>query len=263
MIHKTAIIGKKAEIDSSVVIGPYSIIDDDVRINAETIIESHVVIKNNTTIGKHNHIFQFASIGEVPQDLKFKGEESTLVIGDNNIFREYCTINRGTGAGISETLIGSDNLFMAYSHVAHDCIIKNNCIFSVVEPTLIKNTSQLANVDGVLNGIKIQTDHLSSLFLEGQGAGGKATASSIISDLFEIINKSQSINDLKEQLLKQTHVEYVDELGDNLWALFNTLTEWSTHAKFKNEKNKASTVISRENKIRKVLPMLEDIRLAA
>ena len=107
MIHKTAIIGKKAEIDSSVVIGPYSIIDDDVRINAETIIESHVVIKNNTTIGKHNHIFQFASLGEVPQDLKFKGEESTLVIGDNNIFREYCTINRGTGAGINKTIIGS------------------------------------------------------------------------------------------------------------------------------------------------------------
>ena len=131
MIHKTAIIGKKAEIDSSVVIGPYSIIDDDVCINAETIIESHVVIKNNTTIGKHNHIFQFASIGEVPQDLKFKGEESTLVIGDNNIFREYCTINRGTGAGINETIIGSDNLFMAYSHIAHDCVIKNNCIFSI------------------------------------------------------------------------------------------------------------------------------------
>ena len=130
MIHKTAIIGKKAEIDSSVIIGPYSIIDDDVRINAETIIESHVVIKKNTTIGKHNHIFQFASIGEVPQDLKFKGEESTLVIGDNNIFREYCTINRGTGAGINETIIGSDNLFMAYSHIAHDCVIKNNCIFS-------------------------------------------------------------------------------------------------------------------------------------
>ena len=130
MIHKTAVIGKKAEIDSSVVIGPYSIIDDDVRINAETVIESRVVIKKNTTIGKHNHIFQFASIGEVPQDLKFKGEESTLIIEDNNIFREYCTINRGTGAGINKTTIGSDNLFMAYSHIAHDCIIKNNCIFS-------------------------------------------------------------------------------------------------------------------------------------
>ena len=130
MIHKTAVVGKKAEIDTSVVIGPYSIIDDDVRIGAETIIESHVVIKKNTTIGKHNHIFQFASIGEIPQDLKFKGEDSTLVIGDNNIFREYCTINRGTGTGINETLIGSDNLFMAYSHVAHDCVIRNNCIFS-------------------------------------------------------------------------------------------------------------------------------------
>ena len=130
MIHKTAIIGKAAEIDTSVVIGPYSIIDDNVKIDANTVVENHVTIKKNTIIGKNNHIFQYASVGEQPQDLKFKGEDSTLIIGDNNVFREYCTINRGTAKGINKTVIGSQNLFMSYTHVAHDCIIKDNCIFS-------------------------------------------------------------------------------------------------------------------------------------
>ena len=130
MIHKTAIIGKSAEIDSSVTIGPYSIIDDNVKIDANTIIENHVTIKKNTIIGKNNHIFQYASVGEQPQDLKFKGEESTLAIGNNNIFREYCTLNRGTAEGINKTVIGSHNLFMSYAHVAHDCIVKDYCIFS-------------------------------------------------------------------------------------------------------------------------------------
>ena len=130
MIHKTAIISKKANLDGAVDVGPYSIIDDDVSIGAETVIESHVVVKKNTMIGTNNHIFQFSSIGEIPQDLKFEGENSTLVIGDNNVIREYCTFNRGTQKGINKTVIGNDNLFMAYSHIAHDCIVKNNCIFS-------------------------------------------------------------------------------------------------------------------------------------
>tara|TARA_B100000686_G_scaffold90406_2_gene97041 strand:- start:14141 stop:14911 length:771 start_codon:yes stop_codon:yes gene_type:complete len=130
MIHNTAIVSSKAEIDSSVQVGPYSIIDDDVKIDEGTIIESHVVIKKNTIIGKNNHIFQFASIGEIPQDLKFVGEESTLIVGDNNTIREYCTLNRGTEKGINKTSIGNHNLFMAYTHVAHDCIVNNNCIFS-------------------------------------------------------------------------------------------------------------------------------------
>ena len=130
MIHKTALVSKNANIDSSVSIGAYSVIDDNVNIDANTKIESHVVIKKNTSIGKNNHFFQFSSIGEEPQDLKFDGEESTLRIGDNNKFREYCTVNRGTEAGINETVIGSDNLFMAYSHIAHDCVIADSCIFS-------------------------------------------------------------------------------------------------------------------------------------
>ena len=130
MIHETAIIAKSAQIDPSVKIGPYCIIDDNVTIGKNTILESHVVVKNHTTIGNNNRIFQFASIGEDPQDLKYNGEGTKLVIGDNNIFREYCTVNRGTVTGYHETKIGSDNLFMAYSHIAHDCIIKNNCILS-------------------------------------------------------------------------------------------------------------------------------------
>ena len=130
MIHPTAIISKSAEIDSSVEVGPYSIIHDNVRIDSNSVIESHVVIKNHTTIGKNNHIYQFASIGEDPQDLKYKGEDSKLIIGDNNIFREYSTVNRGTVTGINKTIIGSNNLFMAYTHVAHDCVIKDHCILS-------------------------------------------------------------------------------------------------------------------------------------
>ncbi len=130
MIHETAIIHKNAKLDSTVKVGAYSIIEQNVEIGPNTIIENHVVIKKNTFIGKSNHFFQFSSIGEIPQDLKFKGEESTLKIGDNNIFREYCTLNRGTAAGINYTSIGSNNLFMAYTHVAHDCVIQDNCIFS-------------------------------------------------------------------------------------------------------------------------------------
>ena len=130
MIHSTAIISKSAKIDSSVTVGPYSIIGDNVLILENTILESHVVIKKNTTIGRNNKIYQFASIGEDPQDLNFNNEETTLVIGDNNVFREFCTINRGTVTGINETIIGSNNLFMTSSHVAHDCVIKDNCILS-------------------------------------------------------------------------------------------------------------------------------------
>ncbi len=130
MIHNTAIIHPSAELDSTVSVGAYSIIEKDVRIDKNTVIEPHAVIKSNTTIGCNNKIYQFSSIGEIPQDLKFRGEESQLIISDNNVFREFCTINRGTEAGINKTVIGSNNLFMSYTHIAHDCIIKDNCIFS-------------------------------------------------------------------------------------------------------------------------------------
>ena len=130
MIHESAIIDPTAKIDDNVDIGAYSIIDKNVCISEGTIIKENAVIRENTTIGKNNLIYQFATIGEKPQDLKFQNETTTCTIGDNNTFREYCSIHRGTSDGISDTNIGDGNLFMAYTHVAHDCIIKNNCILS-------------------------------------------------------------------------------------------------------------------------------------
>lgn len=136
MIHSTAIIDPKAELDSSVSVGAYSVIGPDVRIGANTVIESHVVVKGPTTIGENNHFYQMSSIGEAPQDLKFDGEPTELIIGDNNRIREFCTLNRGTPTGGAVTRIGNDNLLMAYCHVAHDCDVKNN--------TVIANNTALA-----------------------------------------------------------------------------------------------------------------------
>ncbi len=130
MIHATAIIDPGAELAHDVLVGPYSIIDADVKIGSGTEIGPHVVIRGPTTIGSDNRIFQFASLGEVPQDLKFAGERTSLEIGDRNRIREFVTMNRGTGDGIGKTIIGSDNLFMAYCHVAHDCIIGNHTVFA-------------------------------------------------------------------------------------------------------------------------------------
>ena len=130
MIHETAIVHPSAKIAENVEIGPYAIIDKDVCIGAGTIIKEHALIRENTTIGKKNIIFQYSTIGEIPQDLKFDNEITTCTIGDNNTFREYCSIHRGTLDGISDTRIGDNNLFMAYTHVAHDCTIGHKCILS-------------------------------------------------------------------------------------------------------------------------------------
>ena len=130
MIHKTAIIDSSASISSNVKIGAYAIIDKNVSIDEGTIIKEHAVIRENTFLGKNNIVYQNSSIGERPQDLKFKNEKTTCTIGDNNIFRENCSIHRGTKDGISDTNIGNNNLFMAYTHVAHDCIIHDGCILS-------------------------------------------------------------------------------------------------------------------------------------
>lgn len=130
MIHETAIIDPSAKIADDVSIGAYTIIGEDVEIGSGSKVHSHVVINGPTTIGKNNEIFQFSSLGEAPQDLKFKGEKSTLVIGDNNVIREYVTFNRGTIDGNMETKIGDNNLFMAYCHVAHDCVVGSNTIFA-------------------------------------------------------------------------------------------------------------------------------------
>ena len=130
MIHPTAIIAKSAKIEEDVTIGPYSIIGADVEIGSSTVIGPHVVINGPTKIGKKNHIFQFASIGEVPQDKKYAGEPTRLEIGDNNVIREYCTISRGTVQDQGVTRLGNNNWIMAYVHIAHDCQIGNHTIFA-------------------------------------------------------------------------------------------------------------------------------------
>ena len=129
-IHKTAIIEDGAILGDNITIGAFTIIGKDVKIGDGTIIDSHTVIAGKTTIGKNNHIFSHAAIGTIPQDLKFNGEDVELIIGDNNKIREYTLFNPGTIGGGSVTKIGDNNLFMGYVHVAHDCIIGNNCIFA-------------------------------------------------------------------------------------------------------------------------------------
>ena len=130
MIHKTAIIDKKAEIFSDVEIGPYCVVGPNVKIGSNTILHSHVNITGNTSIGLNNEIFPFCSIGTPPQDLKYKGEKNSLIIGDNNKFREYVNINPGTLSGGSVTKIGNKNLLMVYTHIAHDCIIEDEVVLA-------------------------------------------------------------------------------------------------------------------------------------
>lgn len=130
MIHPTAIIDKQAELDSSVEVGPYSIIEGPVKIDAGTWIGPHAVIKGPTRIGKNNRIYQFTSLGEIPQDKKYKDELTYLEIGDGNEIREYCTMGRGTEQGGGVTRIGNDNWLMAYTHFAHDCIVGDHTVFA-------------------------------------------------------------------------------------------------------------------------------------
>ena len=129
-IHPTAIIDPAVELADGVAVGPYSTIQGRVAIGPDTVIGPHVVIKEFTTIGARCRIFQFAALGEVPQDLKFKGEASSLILGDDNTVREFATMHRGTAGGGGVTRIGHDNLFMAYTHVAHDCQVGNRVIMS-------------------------------------------------------------------------------------------------------------------------------------
>ena len=130
MIHKSVIISETAKISDNVEIGPFSIIGDHVEIGEGTRINSHVVINGPTIIGSENHIYQFTSIGDDPQDKKYRGESTRLKIGNRNTIREYCTISRGTTQDKSLTTIGDDNWIMAYVHIAHDCQVGNNIIFA-------------------------------------------------------------------------------------------------------------------------------------
>jgi UDP-N-acetylglucosamine acyltransferase len=135
-IHSTALVDPAAELDSSVSVGPYTVIGPHVRIAAGTTIGAHCVIEGHTTIGRDNRIFQFNSLGAIPQDKKYAGEPCELVIGDRNTVREFCTFNIGSPGDSGVTRVGNDNWIMAYVHLAHDCVVGNNTIFA--------NNSQLA-----------------------------------------------------------------------------------------------------------------------
>jgi UDP-N-acetylglucosamine acyltransferase len=130
VIDPRAIVSPAAELAADVSIGPYSIVGPGVQIGPRTVVGPHAVINGPTTIGADNRIFQFASLGDEPQDKKHQGESTRLEIGDHNVFRESCTINRGTVRDKGVTRIGNDNLFMAFSHVAHDCVIGNQTVFA-------------------------------------------------------------------------------------------------------------------------------------
>ena len=135
-IHPTALVDAAAQLDEGVTIGPYSVIGPHVRIGSGTTVASHCVIEGRTSIGANNQIFQFCSLGAVPQDKKYAGEPCELVIGDGNTIREFCTFNIGTVADQGMTRVGNDNWFMAYVHLAHDCQVGSHTIFA--------NSSQLA-----------------------------------------------------------------------------------------------------------------------
>ncbi|MFL6717161.1 MAG: acyl-ACP--UDP-N-acetylglucosamine O-acyltransferase [Burkholderiaceae bacterium] len=130
LIHPTAIIDARAELDASVEVGPYSVIGPQVRIGAGTRIASHVVIEGDTAIGRDNVIYQFCSLGAAPQDKKYRGEPTRLEIGDRNTIREYCSLNLGTVQDAGVTRLGNDNWILAYVHIAHDCQVGSNTIFS-------------------------------------------------------------------------------------------------------------------------------------
>ena len=136
LVHPTALVDPRAELDPSVTVGPYSVIGPHVRIDAGTSIGPHCVIEGHTRIGRDNRIFQFNSLGAIPQDKKYAGEPCELVIGERNTIREFCTFNIGSPGDTGVTRVGDDNWMMAYVHLAHDCVVGNNTIFA--------NNAQLA-----------------------------------------------------------------------------------------------------------------------
>lgn len=135
-IHATALVDPRAELAADVDVGAYSIVGPEVKIGAGTVVGPHVVITGRTRLGARNHVFQFTSLGDIPQDRKYEGEPTTTTIGDDNVFREFITINAGTAQDRGDTSIGNGNLFLAYTHVAHDCVVGNRTTFS--------NNAQLA-----------------------------------------------------------------------------------------------------------------------
>ncbi|HEY4082661.1 MAG TPA: acyl-ACP--UDP-N-acetylglucosamine O-acyltransferase [Burkholderiaceae bacterium] len=159
MIHPTAIVDPKAELDSSVEVGAYSLIGPHVKIGAGTKVGPHVVIEGHTTIGEGNTFFQFNSIGAANQDKKYAGEPTTLVIGDRNTVREFCTLNIGTVQDRGETRIGNDNWLMAYCHLAHDVVLGNECVLAngatLAGHVQVEDWVTIGGLTGVLQRMRI------------------------------------------------------------------------------------------------------------
>lgn len=159
LIHSTAIIDSQAQIDPTAQIGPYAVIGPLVKIGARTQIGSHTVIEGKTTIGMDNKISHFASIGGVPQDMKYQGEVTELMIGDRNTIREFTTIHTGTVQGNGKTVIGNDNWIMAYVHIAHDCDVGNHTVFSsnaqVAGHVIVGDWAILGGMSGVHQFVRI------------------------------------------------------------------------------------------------------------
>lgn len=168
MIDERAVISAEARIDDSVYVGPFAVIGPEVEIGRGSRIEAHAVIRGPTTIGEENRIFQFASIGDDPQDKKYAGERTELVIGDRNTIREYCTINRGTAQDQGVTRVGSDNWIMAYTHIAHDCVVGDHTIFannaSIAGHVHIGDWAVLGGFTGVHQFCRVGAHAMTSLF---------------------------------------------------------------------------------------------------
>lgn len=168
MIDARAVVDPAAKIDEGVYIGPYAVIGAEVQVGRGSRIEPHAVVKGPTTIGVDNHIFQFASIGDDPQDKKYQGERTALVIGDRNTIRECCTINRGTVQDRGATTIGNDNWIMAYCHIAHDCVVGDNTIFannaSIAGHVRVGDYAILGGFTAVHQFCRIGAHTLSSMF---------------------------------------------------------------------------------------------------
>jgi len=159
LIHPTAIISESAKIADNVKIGPYSIIGENVILGSGCIVGPHVIIEGFTEVGENNHFFQFSSIGSEPQDLKFKGEESKLIIGNNNKIREFVTIQPGTLGGGMLTQVGDNNLFMANTHVGHDSIVGSNCWMAnssaLAGHVVVEDNVIIAGLSGIHQGVRL------------------------------------------------------------------------------------------------------------
>jgi UDP-N-acetylglucosamine acyltransferase len=158
-IHPTAIVDSKAELDSSVEVGAYSLIGSHVKIGAGTKVGPHVVIEGHTTIGEGNTFFQFSSIGAANQDKKYAGEPTTLVIGDRNTVREFCTLNVGTVQDRGETRVGNDNWIMAYCHLAHDVVLGNECVLAngatLAGHVVVEDWVTIGGLTGILQRMRV------------------------------------------------------------------------------------------------------------